>query len=253
MSISLEKRSEKVKIQLAKRNIRDKVILRVGAALDKSGSAEPFYKNGQMQELVDRLLAVAHNFDDNGEIDMWAFHNHSMELEPATPASYGGYVNNVIMKGRYKNSWGGTEYAPPMKDIINHYFPTEVKSQPQPKEEKKGLFGRLFGGSEEPKAVEPAPVDPASDIPALILFVTDGANSDQGATERLLEQSKDKPVYWLMVGIGNPEYFEFIERMGEKFNHVGFVNFDNLDLDDDDMYDQILSEELAEWIKKHSK
>lgn len=250
MGISLEKRSEKVKIQLAKRNIRDKVILRVGSALDKSGSAQPFYQNGQMQELVDRLLAVAHNFDDNGEIDMWAFHNHSIPLEPATPESYGGYVNNVIMRGKHAGSWGGTEYAPPMADILEHYFPSEAKSQP--KEEKKGFLGRLFGG-ETPKAVEPAPVDPAAEIPALILFITDGENSDKGATERLLQESKDKPVYWLMVGIGHASSFGFIERMGEKFDHVGFVNFDNLDLDDDDLYDQILSDELAEWIKKNSK
>lgn len=243
MGISLEKRSQSVKIKLEKRNIREKITVRVGAVLDKSGSAEPFYVRGEMQELVDRLLAVAHQFDDNGEIDMWAFHNQSIPLETATAASYGGYVNQYIMKGAIGRSWGGTEYAPPIKDVTEFYFPTS-----QPKEEKKGLFGKLFGGSET-KAV----VNPAADIPALVMFVTDGENSDKAKTERLLAESVDKPIYWLFIGIGHPSSFSFIEEMGEKYPHVGFVSFSDLNISDDDMYDEILSKELADFVLKHKK
>lgn len=52
----------------------------------------------------------------------------------------------------------------------------------------------------------------------------------------------------MMVGIGNPAYFTFIEKMADKYPNVGFVNFNDLDMDDEDLYDAILDGELAKWI-----
>jgi len=253
-NINLTKRGENVKIQLAKHNLREKVVLRVGTALDKSGSAQPFYLNGQMQEIVDRLLGVSYNFDDNGEVDTWIFHNDSRELPAASASSYGSYVNKEIM-GVKRNAdwWGGTSYAPVMRNIVDFYFPVAGKtSAPAPVAEKsKGLFGSLFGKKEEAPVPAPAPVaaSDASKIPALVFFITDGVNDDKRQTEQVIRDSQDKDIYWMMVGIGDPDDFTFIEEMGDKYPNVGFVHFNNLDIDDEDMYDAILDGELTEWIK----
>ncbi len=237
--ITLEKQSEKVKIQLSKHNVREKIVLRVGSCLDKSGSAEPFYKpthkkpDSDMETLMGRLLAVADNFDDNGEIDSWIFSNDVIEMPPANASNYGSYVKDVIMGGKYKNWWQGTSYAPAIREITDFYFPGTV-------EKAKGFFGSMFGGKKE----EPA----TKEIPALVFFVTDGQSDDERETELAIAASQSKDIYWMMVGIGNPAYFTFIEKMADKYPNVGFVNFNDLDMDDEDLYDAILDGELAKWI-----
>lgn len=238
--ITLEKQSEKVKIQLSKHNVREKIVLRVGSCLDKSGSAEPFYKStnkkpdSDMETLIGRLLAVADNFDDNGEIDSWIFSDDVIEMPPANASNYGSYVKDVIMGGKYKNWWQGTSYAPAINEITDFYFPNTVTKV-------KGFFGSIFGGKKEETT--------SKDIPALVFFVTDGANNDQAEAEKAIIAGQDKDIYWMMVGIGNPAYFSFIKEMADKYPNVGFVNFNNLDMDDEDLYDAILDGELAKWIK----
>lgn len=232
--LSLEKRTQTVKLSLEKSGVvKDKICLRVALALDKSGSAQSFYERGQFNELVDRLLPVAANMDDDGTIDTWLFHNRSFEVEPATPKNYGSYITNVIMKGKHRNDWGGTSYAPVIKDIHHHYFGTE---------EKKGFFG--FGGGKKPVT--------ADNTPALVFFITDGANDDKSATRQLLDSIKDEPVYWMTVGIGPEHSFGFLREIADTYDNVGFISFKDLDMSDEKLYDSILNGELAEWINKVS-
>lgn len=234
MTLSLEKRTETVKLSLEKAGVqRADICLRVALALDKSGSAESFYRNGQFEDLVDRLLPVSANMDDDGTIDTWLFHNTSMEVGPATPKNYGSFISKEIMQGKYRNDWGGTEYAPVMRDIHHFYFGVE---------EKKGFFG--FGGGKKPVT--------DSDTPALVFFITDGANSDRSATIKLLDSIKDEPVYWMTVGVGPAHQFGFLKEIADRYDNVGFVNFANLNISDEDMYNAIIDGELAEWINKVS-
>ncbi len=232
--LSLEKRTETVKLSLEKAGVqREDICLRVALALDKSGSAEDFYHNGQFEDLVDRLLPVSANMDDDGTIDTWLFHNHSMEVGPATPKNYGSFISKEVMSGKYRNSWGGTEYAPVIRDIHHFYFGVE---------EKKGFFG--FGGGKKPVT--------ESNTPALVFFITDGANADRSETIRLLDSIKDEPVYWMTVGVGPSHQFGFLKEIADRYDNVGFVNFDNLNISDEDMYNAIIDGELAEWINKVS-
>lgn len=243
--ISLEKRTNDVKLSLEKAGLKNsKVCLRVGLALDKSGSAEDFYRNGQFEELVDRLLPVAANMDDDGTIDTWLFHNHSMEVGPATPKNYGSFVSKEIMQGKYRNDWGGTNYAPVIRDIHNFYFGEQEASVTQ---KAGGFFGKLFGKSSTTTEVKPVT---ESETPSLVFFITDGANSDRNETLRLLDSIKDEHVYWMMVGVGPESYFNFLNEIADRYDNVGFVNFPNLGISDKQMYDRIISGELTDWINK---
>lgn len=246
--VSLKKRAETVKVSLKKSGvIKEKVILRVAAALDISGSMRENFTSGRVSELVDRLLPVADQFDDNGEIDMWAFNNASMELPPATPENYGGYVEKEL-KGLGIN--GGTNYAPVIERIAHHYFGSEntVKRTVKP---SIGFFGKLFGKTQVEEKIESVPIT-ESDIPALVFFITDGANSDEAQAFHLMEKLKDEKVYWMMVGIGNASQFSFIESLARRYDNVGFINFKSLDLTDEQIYDSIINGELAAWINKVS-
>lgn len=233
--IQLQKRAEAVGIVLAKRGIAKAPPTRVGVALDVSGSAQGLYTGGVIQETLDRLLAIALKFDDNGELDAWAFHNKTTELPTITEADEGTYVRKKILGGNV-DLWGGTEYAPALQAAVDHYFGADKDSKP-------GLMGRLFGA----KKVEAK----ADNSPAMVLFVTDGANSDRSAAASVLrEAAKKSPVYFQMIGVGPAHYFDFISEMADELPNVGFVNLSTLSISDDQLYEELVNPEFCEWIKK---
>ncbi len=235
MSISLQKRAEKVSIVLTKRGLTTIPPIRVGCALDVSGSARPFYEGSNvMQDTIDRLLAVALKFDDNGELDAWLFHDGVLpQLPTITATDEGTYVNKVILKQR--GLWGATNYAPVLSAVVSFYFGATPPA--------KGLGG-WFGK----KATSPSGV---KKDPAMLLFITDGSNSDETATERVLRDAEaNTPVYFNMVGIGNPRYFKFIKGMADKLGNVGFTSLNDLSISDDQLYDKIVNQEFVDWIKK---
>lgn len=222
--ISLEKRTEQVKILLEKRNITKAPIVRVGLAIDISGSTRNLYEDGVIQEVVDRLLAIACKFDDNGEMDMWSFTNDFNRLPSASAAEYGAYVQKNILQNRNVSKWGGTSYFPVMENIVNAYFP-------------KGMLGGMFSKKKP-------------ETPAMVLFITDGETNDVPQTAKLLRESQNKNIYWAFVGVGPPRHFQFIKEMADELPNVGLVNMSTLAMPDADLYDQMITEELCTWVKK---
>lgn len=241
MGIELAKRAEKVGIVLAKRNITKAPTVRVGLALDVSGSTQDMFNNGTIQETVDRLLAVALKFDDNGELDVWSFDNGVDALPTASGSDYNTYVKKNIINNRNITKWNGTSYAPVMNEMRNFYFPTTPA-----KAESKGFFGSMFGKKE----AAPASTQVTEDVPAMVLFVTDGSNDDKAEAERALIAAKNSNVYWQMVGVGPRSYFTFLEKMADDLPNVGFVNLSSLAMTDEQLYEELVSEEFCQWIGK---
>ena len=233
--IKLEKRAEQVGILLAKKGITKAPTVRVGLALDVSGSAEWMFNNGVIQETVDRLLAVALKFDDNGELDVWSFSNSYDALPQATANDYNTYVKKNIIDNRNITKWYGTSYAPCMEAMRSFYFGDGSGSA-------KGFLGSIFGSKK--------PASAPNDTPAMILFVTDGSNDDRANAEKVLKAAQNSPVYWQMVGVGDPNLFGFLKQMADDLPNVGFVNLAKLDMTDDQLYDQLIADEFVEWVSK---
>lgn len=253
MTISLEKRVEAVGIQLAKHAITKVPAIRVGLALDVSGSTQGLYNSGVMQETVNRLQAIALKFDDNGELDMWTFANGFDRINTATADDYNDYVNENIINNGNISLWGGTDYAPVIGDMMNFWFPTQKTQTRLVEKTSSGFFGKLFGGGSEEVTT---PVEFTSEekalyaLPAMGLIVTDGANSDHEATARILKASVSKNVYWQMVGVGPSSYFDFIRKQADLLPNVGFVNLSSLNISDEELYAELIAEEFAGWVKK---
>ncbi|MCX7557813.1 VWA domain-containing protein, partial [Xanthomonadaceae bacterium JHOS43] len=64
-----------------------------------------------------------------------------------------------------------------------------------------------------------------------------------------VEENKNKPIYWFMVGVGN-EKFSFLKELANAYDNVGFIGIKDLDLTDSELYDKLLSEEFGEWVVK---
>lgn len=246
MGIDLQKRAETVGIVLSKRNITQVPTVRVGVALDVSGSTRSMFRDGIIQETVDRLLAVALKFDDNGELDVWTFDNVASAVGTASGNDYNTYVQNNILNNNKLSLWGGTSYAPALSAIREFYFPDQKAVAP--KTEKVGFLSKLFGKKDDPvvESTSPASVD----VPVMVLFVTDGSNDDRAAAERVLKEAQGSNVYWQMIGVGPASYFTFIEKMADDLPNVGFVNLNSLDMTDEELYSELVSEEFSTWIKQ---
>lgn len=260
MSIDLDKRVEKVGIILEKRNILKAPVVRVGVILDVSGSIKGMFTNGIIQETVARLLALGITFDDNGQMDMWTFDDGFNRLNQSNRENYANYVANEIMDNDEISKWGSTMYAPVMDDAVNFYFRgtkqmVEVTVVTTASAAKPGFLARLFGGGEP--ASRPAvrleeqfvPAED-TDIPALVLFVTDGRADDSHKAATVLRDAQKYPIYWSMVGVGNASHFKFLEEMADELPNVGFVNFSSLDIDNDKLYDAVITDEFCTWVKK---
>lgn len=255
--ISLVKRQEQLVISLKKKKIAQ-IVLRVASALDISGSMSGLYRQGTVSDFVGKLLPFGMQFDDNQQIDMWAFNNYSQELPPATADVYDDYVGKC-MRGISIN--GGTSYAPVMQAIYDEYFggvPMKTITREITVQEEvaaKGFMAKLTGKKEMVEVTrtitEQVPDASATvdTTPAMVFFQTDGENNDPSQVRAVLERNKGKPIYWFMVGVGS-ERFSFLKELANDYDNVAFIGINDLDLSDADLYDKLLSEEFGQWVEK---
>lgn len=255
--ISLKKRQETLVISLKKKKIAD-IVLRVAGALDISGSMSSLYRSGTVSEFVGKLLPFGMKFDDNEQIDMWAFNNYASELTPATADVYDDYVGKCM---RGTSISGGTSYAPVMQAIYDEYFggvPMKTVTREVTEYEEvaaKGLMAKLTGKKdlvEVKRTITEQVPDTSANVdttPAMVFFQTDGENNDPTQVRALLERNKGKPIYWFMVGVGS-ERFTFLKELARDYDNVDFIGIDDLGLSDEDLYDKLLSQEFGEWVSK---
>lgn len=227
MAISLEKRSEEVKINLAKRDIAN-VKANVGILIDISGSMQGMFDRGIVQETIDRVFALSFNLDPDKALDVFVFNYGVKHLSQMKETHYGNYIKSVLLNET--SVGGGTKYSPAVNEVTDFYKP-EVKKV-------GGLFG--FGGKEVLE--NPQPI--------FCIFITDGANDDQREAFDAFKRTSPGNVYFQCVGIGDPSSFQFLMEMAEKFDHVGFANLNKLDITDEALYDLLINAEFANWIKK---
>lgn len=206
-------RKELVAKTAEQQNIRNGAA-RVVFALDHSGSMRNMYKNGAVQALLERIFPVAMHFDDNAEMEFYWFDNTYKELAPVNYDSIDGYVQREILS---KNDhFGGTCFAPVMRKIYERY----------------------------------AMKDPST-IPTLVIFITDGSNSDKTDTKKVLTDASKHNIFWKYVGIGS-EQFPFLERLdelkGRFIDNANFITIDDITTIKDETLYKLLLEEYGDWL-----
>jgi len=234
--VSLIDLKKKTRIVLDKRALPQPPRCRVGLCIDISGSMHNEYQDGLVQATVDRLLAIAGTFDDNGEMEVWTF-NQKYSTPPVARASdFGNYVKKAILDNPDVAKWGGTNYAPVMNAVLDSYFRGENVVT-------GGGFLGFFKKTEQRPAKD-------THIPALCLFLTDGDNSDETEAAAILREAKRYQIYWQLVGIGNDTDFRFIKKMADELPNAGFCQFANLRASDEAIYEALLTSELCDWLRK---
>lgn len=220
VKIDLNKRAEKVKIELEKKKMLNEKA-QVVVVMDISASMSNLYNNGTVQELTERLLALGLNMDDNKTIDMFTFGEQAKEVDEVTSNNYEGYVDRMIRKNSFEY---GTRYGAAMDKVIKKYSA------------KKGLFKSA-----------------TATVPTFVIFVTDGDNSDKPLAEKLMKESSNQAIFWQFVGVGR-EKFSFLKKLddmdGRFLDNADFFSIPDINDVSDEVLYQMLLTEFPEWIKQ---
>ncbi|MFD3869564.1 vWA domain-containing protein [Streptomyces sp. NPDC058623] len=187
--------------------------------LDHSGSMRPYYRDGSVQALADRVLGLSAHLDDDGRIPVVFF---STEVDAVEEITLGGHEGRIGAIAAGLGHMGRTSYDAAMEAVIDHY---------------------LDSGASEP---------------ALVVFQTDGGPSSKLAAERYLCKAARLPLFWQFVGFGNTRsgQFDFLRRLDELpvpatrvVDNAGYFHAgpDPRAVADSELYDRLLGEFPA-WL-----
>ncbi|AVK47520.1 hypothetical protein AXY43_05495 [Clostridium sp. MF28] len=195
----------------------EKVIARVVVVLDKSGSMEHQYKNGDVQRAMDKMLPIALMFDDDGELDTWAFAEKAIHLSEISLDNINGYLTKEH-KGWKKWNIGIVNNEPcVMQEIMDIYY--------------------------------------GSKLPVYVIFISDGGIYKKAPIKKIIIESSRYPIFWQFVGIGGSNYGileELDEMEGRMVDNASFFSIDNINsLSDEELYEKLLNE-FPIWLKEAS-
>ncbi|QCR31003.1 VWA domain-containing protein [Lysinibacillus sp. SGAir0095] len=212
-SISLRK--EKVKVVLTKKNLTG-VRAKVGLVLDISGSMRRLYKVGEVQEAVERIAAVASQFDDDGSLDIWVYDNEFARLPEVTEHNLLGYVEKNILNNGEIHKFGRNDEPQVMADVMKKYT-----------------------------------VEEPNDEPVFLIFINDGGCKP--GIKKFIVESSTKPIFWQFVGIGDAN-FDVLRKLdtmeGRFIDNASFFHFEDIEkVTDEQLYDNLLNE-FPSWLKE---
>lgn len=209
--------AKKATISLEKCQLQQ-LTAKVALVLDATGSMNRQYKDGRVQEVVNRLLPLAVSFDDDQALDCWAFGENCAYLGEVGLSNYADFIDTV--QGGWRNWPLGARTnneAGVMKAVTDFY-------------KKDGL-----------------------DVPVYVLFISDGGVRDtRGITDIMIRAAK-LPIFWQFVGLGGSSYGilkKLDDMTGRLLDNCSFFELDDLDdISEEALYENML-EEFPSWLKE---
>lgn len=229
--------AKKFELNMQKKGIITFPVLRTRAAIDKSGSMEGNFRSGYVSKSVDRFIAAALKFDDNGELEIGFFDTDFQETPVATLEDAGQYMTT---KGARVYANGGTEFAP----IVAWTLEEDTR-------EGAAQSGGFFGGIK--KLFGSAPQSSLPDCGQYTGIITDGANNDKSKFEALLKKTDAKDSFFQFIGIGNGVDTDYLDSLERRFPNVGFVYIkDPRKVDDDAFYELLSNDRFVDWVAQYN-
>ncbi len=216
--------TKKAAVSLEKRGLGEHTA-KVALCLDISGSMFPLYRSGKVQQLAERVLALALRFDDDGEVDVFLFGAKAYQDEPMNLDNHHTYVDDMLKLHKLEP---GTRYGRAMELLRQHYL----------------------------GAADPRSTPLSQPVPVYVMFVTDGATTDQDLTREQLTSSSFEPMFWQFMAIGpqgSPQ-FHFLEKLddlaGRYLDNADFFSVDDPGAIADDALFDLLMTEYPGWLEQ---
>jgi hypothetical protein len=242
--------TKKFTLCMEKKGVVTFPVLRTRAAIDASGSMAGNFASGYVSTAVDRFIATALRFDDNGELEIGFFNTSFQETPVAVLEDAGVYMKT---KARHVGASGGTEFEP----IVEWTLEDDTREgAPGQKQESGGFFGglkKLFGVS----VAAQAPVEGAlPDCGQYTGIITDGSLNSESSKERFeaaLRRTDAKDSFFQFIGLGDGVDVGYLTRISLKFPNVGFVHVPHPDaVSDDDFYGLLANDKFVAWIAEYN-
>jgi hypothetical protein len=187
--------------------------------VDYSGSMKPYYQDGSVQALADRVLGLSAHLDDDGRVPVVFF---STDIDAVTDIALDDHEGRIARIAAGLGHMGRTSYHLAMDAVIDHYL------------------------------------DSASTAPALVIFQTDGGPTSKVAAERFLCKAAHLPLFWQFVGFGDPDskQFDYLRKLDELavpqkrvVDNAGFFHAgsDPRQVSDAELYDRLVGE-FPQWL-----
>ncbi|MFD3732352.1 vWA domain-containing protein [Streptomyces sp. NPDC058632] len=187
--------------------------------LDYSGSMRPYYKDGSVQALADRVLGLSAHLDDDGIVPVVFF---STDVDAVTDIALADHDGRVERIAAGLGHMGRTSYHLAMDAVIDHY---------------------LDSGPTEP---------------ALVVFQTDGGPVNRLAAQRYLCKAAKLPLFWQFIGFGDPDsrQFDYLRTLDDLavpdkrvVDNAGFFHAGTAPrkVPDAELYDRLL-DEFPKWL-----
>lgn len=197
----------------------DGVRAAVYLVVDYSGSMKPYYKDGSVQALADRVLGMSAHFDDDGTVPVVFFSTDVDAVTDIALADHRGRIERIVAG---LGHMGKTSYHLAMDAVIDHYL------------------------------------DSGSTDPALVVFQTDGGPINKLAAERYLCKAARLPLFWQFVGFGDPtsKQFDFLRKLDDLavpqkrvVDNAGFFHAgaDPGRVSEAELYDRMVGE-FPKWL-----
>ena len=224
--VSLEKKLEKAPhlvslvkplvFELKKKNL-ETTVARVGLVLDISGSMSQRFKNGTVQEIVNKTLPLAVQFDDDGELDFWYYGTTARRMKSVNLDNY-------------------------MEAVPADW---------------KRLMMELGGRNNEPTVLNMVvDAYKNTQIPAYVRFITDGGVNHRKEIQNIITEASHMPIFWQFVGVGGQNYgiLEKLDTMtGRYVDNAGFFALDDFKkVSNEELYARLL-EEFPKWLEEIRK
>ena len=187
--------------------------------VDHSGSMRPYYKDGSVQALAERVLGLSAHLDDDGSVPVVFFSTGIDAVTDISLAYHRGRIDRIVAG---LGHMGRTSYHVAMDAVIDHYL------------------------------------DSGSRDPALVVFQTDGGPINKLAAERYVCKAAKLPMFWQFVGFGDPgsKQFDFLRRLDELavpekrvVDNAGFFHAgeDPRTVPDAELYDRLVGG-FPQWL-----
>ncbi|WP_408589490.1 VWA domain-containing protein [Novosphingobium sp.] len=225
-------RKQKVGVSLKKLGIEHEKA-EVVFVIDATGSMSTLYRNGTVQETIERIVPVSLRLDDDGIMPTWFYASGCARTEDLTAKNYEGYVPRTLPS--------------PMKPVIG------VQKHSCAAIDRKGEV--TIGGVNNEIVILNALLDdePANrTTPLLVIFMTDGGFAPSKEIAKIITNAAPRPIFWQFVGVGNNN-FGMLRNLdtlpGRVVDNAGFFPVTDLaKITDEELYDRLLSEFPA-WLK----
>lgn len=185
----------------------------VAIVLDASKSMFADYKEGRVQELLEKIFGLSMALDRDASLDVFLFGNESVQLKSIDVGSLDGYVEREIIGSHKINQ--ATNYAKAIECVNNSYF---------------GRKDATF-----------------------VIFITDGDASDKSHTKAWIHQVCRCPYYFQFVGIGDEKFnfLEKLDELPDRaVDNCGFVRAEDVfHMTEEALYQGILAE-LPTWLEE---